>query len=571
MLHVGTVWARRVILLLAAIAFCSALTVAYAGGFVVNVLGQRISSHDPVRALFAGVMLAGFYMLMCRQYWRTDVRILTRITPPTWIAALCTAAALIVGIHWGTFMGTGPDASGYVSEADLWAHGALTTPAPEWGRGARWTNARWSSAPVGYLPGPAPSTLVPTYSPGLPLMMALFEVVGGRDAVFYVVPLLGALAVWASYLLGRHFAGPWAGALAALLMVCSPVFLWFLVQPMSDVPATACWAVALAFALRGGVWPAVMSGTATAVAILVRPNLVPLAAIPALLLLTTRDASIRVLLVFGLAAAPGAMAIAVLNQHWYGSPLQSGYGTLDFLYSTDRIWPNLVRYGSWLMATQTPLMLLGLAAPLVLRSERPERYRLALVTVAYPIAVFAMYAAYLMYDGWSYLRFLLPAFPAVLAGVGAVLVRKARESRRPGVAIVLVVAVTASVAFWGWRYAHREGAFRYAINEERFARAVDFVNTLPANAILISDAYSGTLRFYTGRDVLRWGVIFPHEFDGALAYLRGRGHPLYFVGDPFEEKAFKAYPYRTDVAERFDRGRVQDRGYVFVASDLTPP
>jgi hypothetical protein len=345
----------------------------------------------------------------------------------------------------------------------------------------------------------------------------------------------------------------------------------FLVQPMSDVPATACWAFALVFALRGGVWPAVMSGTATAVAILVRPNLVPLAAIPALLLLTTRDARIRRLLVFGLAAAPGAMAIAVLNQYWYGSFLQSGYGTLDFLYSTDRIWPNLVRYGSYLIATQTPLMLLGFAAPLVLRSERPERYRLTLVTVAYPIAVFGMYATYLTYDGWQYLRFLLPAFPAVLAGVGAVLVHKAGESKRPGVAIVLVVAVTASLAFWEWRYAYRDGAFRYAINEERFARAIDFANTLPANAVLISDAYSGTLRFYTGRDVLRWGVMIRQEFDGALAYLRDGGHPLYFVGDPFEEKAFKAYLGRTDAVERFDRGRVQDQGHVFVASHLTPP
>jgi hypothetical protein len=176
-----------------------------------------------------------------------------------------------------------------------------------------------------------------------------------------------------------------------------------------------------------------------------------------------------------------------------------------------------------------------------------------------------------MYDGWPYLRFLLPAFPAMLAGVGAVLVHRARESRRPAVAIVLVAAVTGSLAFWEWRYAHREGAFRYAINEDRFARAVDFANTLPANAVLISDAYSGTLRFYTGRQVLRWGVMVRREFDGALVYLRDGGHPLYFVGDPFEETAFKAYLDRTDLGERFDRGRVQDQGYSFVASHLAPP
>ena len=34
------------------------------------------------------------------------------------------------------------------------------------------------------------------FPPGLPLLMALFQHLKGRAAVFYVIPLLGAVAVW---------------------------------------------------------------------------------------------------------------------------------------------------------------------------------------------------------------------------------------------------------------------------------------------------------------------------------------------------------------------------------------
>jgi hypothetical protein len=259
-------------------------------------------------------------------------------------AALCTSAALIVGIHWGNFLGAGPDSSGYVSEADLWAHGKLTIPAPVWANDARWTHAVWSSGPVGYRPTQRPLDFAPVYSPGYPLMMAAFQKVGGRNAVFYVLPLLGALVVWASYLLGRYLGNAWSGAIAALLMVCSPTFLWYLVRPMSDVPVTACWGMALVFALSGGSRGAVLSGIAAGAAILVRPNVAPLAAIPMLLLAMTGESKIRRLFLFGVAAAPSALVIAGLNWYWYGSPLTSGYGTLDALYSTKFIWPNLQRY-----------------------------------------------------------------------------------------------------------------------------------------------------------------------------------------------------------------------------------
>jgi hypothetical protein len=568
MLEGGAVWGRRVILLLATIAFCSALVVAFTGGFVINVFGLRASSHDVVRPLVAGVVLTVFYIAIARKHWRSDLEILTRINAPMFIATLCTGAALVVGIHWGNFLGAGPDSSGYVSEADLWAHGKLTIPAPVWANDARWTHAVWSSGPVGYRPTQRPLDFAPVYSPGYPLMMAAFQKAGGRDAVFYVLPILGALAVWASYLLGQYLSNAWGGAIAALLMVCSPTFLWYLVRPMSDVPVTACWAMALVFALSGGSRGAVLSGIAAGAAILVRPNVAPLAAIPMLLLAMTGESRIRRLFVFGVAAAPSALVIGGLNWYWYGSPLTSGYGTLDALYSTKFIWPNLQRYSAWLIDTQTPLILLAFAAPFVLRPTREEKYRVVLLTVVYPIAVFGMYVSYLVFDSWWYLRFVLPAFPVLFASLGAILVESVRQSQRRTTAILLVAALTGSIAFQGWRYAQQKGGFR---GEDRFARAVDFANTLPQNTVLVSLGHSGTLHFYTGRDVLRWDLLLGTELDSALAYLRRLGHPVYFIGDPFEATEFQRQFAGQHTLDDFERRRVPAFEEQYVAYDLSAP
>jgi 4-amino-4-deoxy-L-arabinose transferase-like glycosyltransferase len=83
------------------------------------------------------------------------------------------------------------------------------------------------------------------YPPGLPLVFALFQRLGGRPAVFYAVPVLGALAVWATYLLGSFIGGREAGAMAAVLLATSPVLLFQDLVAMSDVPVAAWWALQL--------------------------------------------------------------------------------------------------------------------------------------------------------------------------------------------------------------------------------------------------------------------------------------------------------------------------------------
>jgi len=224
---------------------------------------------------------------------------------------------------------------------------------------------------------------------------------------------------------------------------------------------------------------AVAAGVVTAVAVLVRPNTVPLAVIPALLLLSRRDTRIARVLAFAGAVAPAALLIAVLNARWYGSPLKSGYGALDVLYARKNVAPNIRLYAGWFIAAQTPLAFLWLAVACALPERRSERYRLVVVSVIYPAAVLAIYVAYFPWHEWAYLRFLLPAYPVVCAALGAVFVAFAHNVRPARLGVVAVVAVVASLGMQQFRYASDAGVFRMAAGNQRFARAVEFANRLP--------------------------------------------------------------------------------------------
>jgi hypothetical protein len=247
----------------------------------------------------------------------------------------------------------------------------------------------------------------------------------------------------------------------------------------------------------------------------------------------------------------------------------SGYGSVDALYSSERIPLNLRRYVGWLIDTQTPLVFLWVAGPFVVRAyDIGRRFVLLLL---YPLAVVAMYLAYLNFTEWGYLRFLLPAYPVVLASLAATLVIFARNARHRRLAVAAVATITLLLLFDEGRFARNAGAFRIAEGEQRFARAVDFTRTLAPNAIVFSEAYSGTLRLYSQREVLRWLWIPPEHLDLALADLKKQGYRPYFLGDPFEVEAFKEYFNSRDAVMRFDGQAWRPFGESFVVADLTPP
>ena len=158
------------------------------------------------------------------------------------VAAGAAVAALAIGVVLGTYVAGGSDSSCYLNGGRLLARGLVRLEQPL-ARDAPWPHAGQTFTPAGFSPSVDAGGFVPICSPGLPLLMAAFRVLHVTE--FLVVPLLGALAVWLTYVLGRAIHGPTTGAASAALLACSPTFLYQLVQPMSDVPAMAWWLLAL--------------------------------------------------------------------------------------------------------------------------------------------------------------------------------------------------------------------------------------------------------------------------------------------------------------------------------------
>jgi 4-amino-4-deoxy-L-arabinose transferase-like glycosyltransferase len=503
-----------------------AVVIALTGGVLIETPWGALSSRGPVRPLAIAALAGVAYVFWFARSWPEDAGRAAALRWPPLLAATFSVLALIIGIRLGTFVAGAADPSGYVSQAELWLRGNPIESTPGWAAGAPWANAEWTTMPLGYVPGPRPHTQVPMYAPGLPMTMALFQMVGGRDAVYYVVPLLGAVLVWTTYLIGARLAGPCAGAIASALMVSSPPFLVWLVMPMTDVPIAAWWSVAVVLALRQQSF---LSGLATSAAILTRPNLAPLAAIVALIVLA-RSRQPRAMVPFVAGAVPGVIATAAINNYLYGSPLRSGYGMLQQIYAIDRVPSNIINYFGWLAATQTPVVALALAAPFVV-AERSARLTGALVCIVFPLAAIALYLPYLVFEDWLSLRFILSAYPGLFAGVSLALVAAWRCWPRPAT-MAIAALIVAVLTLRGLAYSNTPADF--SRSEARYRLVAEYVGTLPRTTVVVSRNHSGALRYYAGRDVLRWDIVEPGDIETAVAYLAGRGHDVLLIVDEEE-------------------------------------
>jgi len=358
--------------------------------------------------------------------------------------------------------------------------------------------------------------------------------------MFAVVPILGGLGVWWTFLLGRRIGGAAAGATAAVLLAARPPFLYQIVQPMSDVPAAALWTAALVAVMSArftsSLAGAIVGGLVTGVALIVRPNLLPLVGVAAFAVFTGRGVTLRTVLRtwggFAAGVAPFAMAVGVLQDAMYGGPFKSGYGDLDFLFRLDHVWPNLQRYPVWLVQTETPIVLLALASPFVARDRRACVWLLA-----FAAAVFVCYIPYEVFDAWWYLRFLLPAYPPLLVLTAVALTMMI--GRLPARWRVGQAVLVAAVAFCMVRVTVDRGTFGLRDFERRFRLGGEYVAAhLPENAAVVTGQESGSIRFYSGRLTLFWRELPPESLDRALQFLRDRGYRPYLLLEPWEQPEF---------------------------------
>lgn len=549
----------RLLLGIAVSSLVIATVVLMNGGFTIRTPLFDVRAHRPIVALAIASLSIGAAVRMAgRDRVRRDLAAAwSRVDKwAAGIALLVAIAAGIFGIAAGTFSAGGADSYGYVSQAGLWKRGSLHIEQPL-AASAPWPDPEWTFSPLGYRPATVPATIVPTYPPGLPLTMALFSAVAGEPAVFYVVPVLGGLAVWLTYAIGRMVINPVIGLTASVLFASSPIFLFQLVQPMSDVPVTAWWLASIAVALLASPRASFASGLAASLAVLTRPNLAPLGCFVALLTAVASGSSdalgerLKRVACFIAGAVPGVVAVALIQNSLYGSPLESGYGRTQGLFGLENVWPNLQRYPRWMWETQTPLIVLAFLGPFLVRrvilftadpsdpAADTVRTRRAWLLLAFFIATLCAYLPYFPFEDWNYLRFLLPALPLLLILFSIAMVAGIQLLPR-WLHLCVWLTITAGFVAYYVEIAEDRQALALRSYESRYVDIGRYVaRTLPANAIVLASQHSGSLRYYATRTTIRWDWLDPQWLDRALEFLRQKGFTPFIVLEDWEEPQFR--------------------------------
>jgi 4-amino-4-deoxy-L-arabinose transferase-like glycosyltransferase len=449
------------------------------------------------------------------------------------LAILVTAA----GIVWNSQTAGGADAYGYVSQAALWRAGSLHVD-HRFALDAPWPAPLWTFTPLGYRPATNGTDIVPSYSPGLPMLMAAAQAVAGHCAAFWVVPILAGVLVLATYGIGVRLGHPIAGLAAAALVATSPTLLFMLMAPMSDVPVTAFWALAVLAVLGRSTSSSVAAGLAASIAILIRPNLVPLAAVPAIWI-AWRDRRWRRVAAFIAGVVPAIVAVALINNSLYGSPVTSGYESLWQLFKWDHLWPNLRRYTAWLTTVEPVLAIAGLAglAFLMRRAWPSETVRqAAALFVPFVIVAWAQYFPYTVFDDWWYLRFLLPAWPLLAIGAAAAGAAGVTSERVRRIAAIVLIAVCVA----GVMHAKSRYVFTVGQGESKYTEVASAVALIvPPDGVVLSMQHSGSLRYYAGRMTLRWDYLDPEWLDRAVSWLAAKGHRPFVLVERFERQAIR--------------------------------
>jgi hypothetical protein len=454
------------------------------------------------------------------------------------VLALVVAAVLAVAWRWGSYVAGGSDSYCYVHQAQRWASGRLQEVEPL-ALKAPWPNGPLAFAPAGHVPSATmPGAIVPICSSGLSMAMAPFVLVGGPRAAFLVMPLFGALLVAAVSSLGSRF-GARIGVASVVLTAASPIVLFQVIQPMTDVPAAALWCLAAALATGASKRGPLLAGAATSAAILVRPNLVPLGFLIGLYLLLRPERTVaqrlRAGVAYALAAAPGCMGVLLIQRAFYGSSLASGYGNLDRLFDWSHVAPNAERYFTWLVQGHTPAILLALLAPWILPGA------LSWLLVSLVAANVLLYLPYVVFEEWAFLRFLLPAIPLLIVLMTAVVDAVWRRARWP-VPRVALAAFTAVLAIVFIRQARDHDTFRLRQIEARFERGGAYVaDALPLRAFVITRWQSGSVRFYSGRKSISWEGLPPDWLERAAAFIESEGYEPYLLLERWEEPLFRRH------------------------------
>ena len=410
-------------------------------------------------------------------------------------------AYLVLLLRNGSFVVGGADSAGYFSEARLITQGRLTLPVEPMQRmqlDATWTDA---FPPGGFRA--RGRELVPTYPIGFPLHIAAASFFGWDTAPFLLMPLAAIGCLILMIAIARELGlARWARVVAAATLAALPPFLVNAIQPMSDVVSLFWCLLALWFAMRGRR----VAGVAFAIAVLVRPTNLLLA--PALFVAGNRRVFV--------AAIPFGVALLILQYTLYGHAFTTGYGGIGEQLSLANFPLAFPSYAKWLVA------LMPLAFPLGLIAERGKRALIA----AWFAPFFAFYCFYGEHGSWGWLRFLLPAIPAVILGALLWIVRVKLA--------VVLAAIMVIVPAWQSARLH---VFATKANEQIYRDTVRWAEPqLPRDSLVIAGLLSGAFLYHANRFTVNWPAVDAERFQRMRAYAGVAGLQWYAVISDAEMK-----------------------------------
>jgi len=440
---------------------------------------------------------------------------------------------LLIAVNVGAVAG-GSDTSGYVHLARLLVNGNIHVPARTLPGLPQSNTPPFLYMPLGFKPSFDGNGMVPTYPTGLPLLIALFVPIAGWSHAADVTMVLHSLAgLILIYALSRVLGLPksWS-VFGTALVAASPLYIFMSLQAMSDLPSLVWTTAAILAALksRTSLPFALAAGGALAVDVLLRPTNI-FALVPIGIAL---GASPRRWLLLMLGAAPGAIFYMCYAITAYGRLWETGYGEIHS-FAASYVPETLLHYALWVPILLTPLSALCLVLPLD-KSTKP-RTRWILGTW---IGIFAaFYSAYrCTHETWWYLRYLLPAIPAIVVSsllicrrIASRLARRMETIHLKGALAVALILVALNSLWWNRKLHDIEigrGERKYGIV------AGWMTNNLPSNSICLSTQMSGSIFYFTNFTFVRLDSINPNNVRVLESAIRTSNRPLYAVLFPFE-------------------------------------
>jgi hypothetical protein len=564
--------AARVLLVLAAVAAALSVWAFFTGGFRVRVFNVPLSVRGADRAAFVALACAiiGTFLHdgLQQRLWKAAA-VANRVPILPTVAALAAAFVLLAGMTFGTRATGGADVYGYVSQAELWRKGDLRIH-QEFVASIPWPNAEWSFSPLGYRPAEN-YTIVPTYPPGLPLIMLSFSLVLGSIGPYAVPWVAGAALVLLTYALGTRLSGRPVGALAALSVASSPIVLMMTFSAMSDVPVAAFWVASVLMGCRGTVAGAAGAGLMAGIAVLVRPNLVVLAVAPFVVAVWRSTGAVHRMrlahgVAFSAAFVPCALFIGWLFNDLYGSPFASGYGDTSALFAWSHVPVNFKNYPRWILESQGPFVFLFLLAP-VFMARRDGGALLRAACFTFITLLFILYLFYLPFDAWWWTRFLLPAYPFMfILAADVVWLGADRFGKRTQMAGALLFGL--AMVYHGGSNTYQRQVHHVGYGEQKYADVGAHIDrAVPKNAAIYAMQHSGTVRYYADRLTIRYDYIDRDWLDRSIAHMQSAGYEPFFLLDDWElllfQEKFASQTHAALVAKEPVHGRCTHMTFLY--------